>query len=206
MSLAETRNWIQHREAQAFFQSRHLGGPFVTVYGQHFGLFEQFTLLPILIGQRELEAVFDEPMWNRLSCSKRKPKLVLPKGHEFLSKALLDDYPGFAHLGSCYKDRDGRVIARWMMQGRGFPEIKIRTEVLRRFLQARGWAILLAISATRYSERELFELNLTEESRDFRGDGYVYRLSFYESGGRGNSDCARLSTGANCDGKKLQRF
>ncbi len=100
MKLAETIDWIHHPEARALLKEQSIDSSFVTVYRTYHGPFENLTLLPILIGRSEIQAALTDPMWNRLYCSRRKPKLLCLKREGFLCKAFIDECPDSSDLAA----------------------------------------------------------------------------------------------------------
>lgn len=198
MKLADAIDWIQHLESRALLESRSINSTLVTVYREEDNPFQSSLLLPIFVRCSEIQNALSNPMWNGLYRSRHKPNLLCLKKGEFLCKAFTRDFPGIKRSGGTYEDSDGTVVARAV--GGDLREIQISSKHIYEFARVRNWAVLLAISATRLSEREPRELGLKLGSSDFRGDTYVYRLSVYEPTGQPGG---RFSTGTNLDGMRV---
>jgi hypothetical protein len=76
-------------------------------------------------------------------------------------------------------DEAFKPILAWsntVSQGTSEIRFSIQSKILKSDFQRKGLKALWCIESHRYSEKTLAELGLSETEKEFRGDGFVYRL------------------------------
>ena len=205
MNLDKMKSWITQKDICTFIEdSTVTNTEWLTVHEKRYSLYEQYNLVPILLGPKQIQNSMDNTGWSR-EYKNSKPKLIIPDRSRFLCKAFYNIFPDLNvemdGLNLIYKEKENSEILKIIYEKKD-RAINIRRDILSKFLKDQNRFLVLGVQCTRYSERPLNELGLRDAMEKFSNNNFGYTLATRVSNTFTDPDRRMFSTVTQILGKK----